>query len=50
MNSAPNTAPATVARPPITTAARNANETVSVNDSGATNPLANVNSAPATPA
>jgi len=30
MNSAPNSAPATVARPPTTIAARNANDTVSV--------------------
>src|SRR3954451_21457094 len=50
MNSAPNTAPATVARPPTTIAARNANDTVSVKDSGATKPWANVKSAPATPA
>ncbi len=50
MNSAPNSAPATVARPPTTIAARNYNETTSENDSGATKPLLNTNSEPATPA
>ena len=50
MNSAPNSAPATVASPPTTTAARNENDNTSVKDSGATNPFENTNSAPAMPA
>ena len=50
MNSAPNTAPPMVASPPTTTAARNENDTTSVNDSGATKPIENTYSAPPTPA
>ena len=41
MKSAPKSAPQTVASPPTTTAARNENESVSVNDSGATKPTEN---------
>jgi hypothetical protein len=50
MNSAPSTAPSTVARPPTTTAARNEIDSVSVNDSGETKPTVKTYSAPAAPA
>jgi hypothetical protein len=50
MNSAPNSAPAIVASPPTTIAARNANESASGNDSGARNPIGSVNRAPPRPA
>ena len=50
MNSAPKTAPPTVARPPTTIAARNENDSAKPNDSGATKPTAIVNIEPPTPA
>jgi hypothetical protein len=50
MKSAPNSAPEMVASPPTTIAARKANDTVRVNASGATKPIANTYIAPAIPA